>query len=175
MKKFIFAVSMILAFQSMTFAAPAGLKAAYEEYLYATTVEWDQVDADQIASINARFADELADLQEEGLLTKAHLKEFFAAEVSSGRVPQEVLKEVLSPAGELTVSTLSQVLNTYQYALQDRGAGWNGTGKKIFTVVAWGFLPALIIIGVITHSGRKEMCTETAGRGYGFHEPFACN
>lgn len=176
MKKLIFILAMIFAFQSMAIAAPAGnLKAVYEDYVYATTVEWDQVDAEMIAAINAQFAADLADLQEAGLLSPTHVKAFFEAEVSSGRVPKEILHGVLNPAGELDLSSLSTLLKDHQHALQDRGASWEGEGKKFFKIVAWGFLPALIIIGVITTSGRKEMCTEGAGRGYGFHEPFPCN
>lgn len=175
MKNFIFAMSLIIAFQSVAFAAPAsGLKAAYEEYLYATTVEWDQMDSAEIAAINSRFADELEGLAEAGLLTDAHVKEFFQVEVSSGRVPQEVLQEIVTPAGELNVATLADVLKSQQHNLVDRGANWNGAGKQIFKIVAWGFLPALIIIAVITTSGRKDLCTNS-GAGYGFNEPFACN
>lgn len=176
MKKLMFAMTLIFAFQSMAFAAPvSGLKSVYENYLYATTVEWDQMNAAEIATINARFAEELADLQEQGLLSESHVKEFFQSEVSAGRVPQEVLMEILTPAGELNVAALSQVLKNQQHNFHARGANWNGAGKTIFKIVAWGFLPALIIIAVITQGGRKEMCTEGAGNGYGFHEPFACN
>lgn len=175
MKKIIFAMTLVFTIQSIAFAAPvSGLKAAYEDYVYATTVEWDQIDSEQITAINSRFAETLADLQEQGQLTEAHVKEFFAAEVSAGRVPQEVLLEVLTPAGELNVGALSGVLKSQQQNLHQRGANWNGTGKTIFKIVAWGFVPALIIIAVITTSGRKDLCTET-GAGYDFHEPFACN
>ncbi len=175
MKKIIFALTLVFAFQSIAFAAPvSGLKAVYDEYLFATTVEWDQKDASQIAAINSRFAEELADLEEAGLLSEAHVKEFFHAEISAGRVPQEVLMEILTPAGELNVASLSQVLKTQQHNFHNQGANWNGAGKTAFKIVAWGFLPALIIIALITTSGRKDMCTNS-GAGYDFHEPFACN
>lgn len=175
MKKFIFALSFIVAFQSIAVAAPvSGLKTAYEEYLYATTVEWDQIDSAEISAINSRFADSLSDLEEQGLLTDAHVKEFFHAEVEAGRVPQEVLLQILTPTGELNTAALADVLRTQQKNLQDRGASWNGTGRKIFNIVAWGFLPALIIVYLVTTSGRKDLCTNT-GNGYGLNEPFPCN
>lgn len=170
-----FAMSFLIAFQSIAFAAPAsGLKSAYEEYLYATTVEWDQIDSAEIAAINSRFADSLASLQEQGLLTDAHVKEFFHDEVSAGRVPQEVLFQILTPAGELNSAALVDVLREQQKNLQDRGASWDGNGRKIFNVVAWGFLPALLVVYLITTSGRKELCTNS-GNGYGLNEPFPCN
>lgn len=172
MKQIIFALTLVFAFQSVTFAGSThSLKAAYDEYLYSTTVEWNQVDADEIAAINARFAAEVADLQEQGLLTEAALHDLFISEITAGRLPEGILKEVLSPTGALDLGALK----TAFASLRTQGANWNGTGKTMFKIVAWGFLPALIIIAIITTSGRKELCTDTAGQGYGLHEPFECN
>lgn len=174
MKKFIFAMTLVFAVQSTVWAAPvSGLKAIYNEYVYATTVEWDQVNPEKISEINSAFAEDLSLLAEQGLLTEASLKEFFEAEVSAGRVPQEVMLQILTPAGEINIEGLSEVLKTQQENLHLSGANWNGAAG-IFKVVAWSFIPALIIIAIITTSGRKDLCTKSSA-GYGFHEPFPCN
>ncbi len=172
MKKFVLLLTLVFAFQNVALAVPGqSLKSVYQDYLFATTVEWDQADKDQIAQINAQFAQEIADLQEQGLLTEAALEDLFESEIEAGRLPREILKEILSPSGHLDIGALKIAFST----LQDRGANWNGTGKTLLKIVAWGFLPALIIIAIITTSGRKEMCTEGASVGYGHYEPYACN
>lgn len=174
MKKIIFVMSFVLALQSTVSAASvSSLRSVYNEYVYATTVEWDQVNPEQISSINSAFAEDLKALAEQGLLTEASLKEFFQAEVSAGRVPQEVLQEIMTPAGDINVAALSDVLKAQQENLHMGGANWNGAAG-IFKVVAWSFIPALIIIAIITTSGRKDLCTKSSA-GYGFHEPFPCN
>lgn len=171
MKKIVLLLTLVFAFQNVALAMPAqSLKSVYQDYLYATTVEWDQVDGAHIAEINSKFAQEIADLQESGLLTEASLHELFEAELKAGRLSHEILQQVLTPAGTIDIAALREAF----VGMQTRGANWNGTGKTMFKIVAWGFLPALIIIAVITTSGRKDLCTET-GAGYGLHEPFACN
>lgn len=174
MKKFIFAMTLVFAIQSTVWAAPvSGLKAIYNDYVYATTVEWDQVNQEQISAINSAFAEDLSALMENGQLTEASLKEFFHSEVSAGRVPEEVMHQILTPAGEINIERLSEVLKTQQENLHMSGANWNGAAS-LFKVVAWSFIPALIIISIITSSGRKDLCTQSSA-GYGFHEPYPCN
>lgn len=172
MKKIIFALTLVFAFQSMAMAMPTqSLKAIYQDYLYATTVEWDQMDGAHIAQINARFGEEVHQLQEQGLLTEAALQELFQSEIEAGRLPKEILQQVLTSSGAIDLVALKQAFSS----MHTQGANWNGTGKTLFKIVAWGFIPALIIIAVITTSGRKEMCTAGAGQGYGHYEPYACN
>lgn len=172
MKKMIFALVFVLTIQSMAFAMPSqSLKAVYQDYLYSTTVEWDQVDGEEISRIHAQFAEEIAALHEQGHLSEAALSELFETEIETGRLPREIIQEILGPSGSLNVKALRASLEK----IQTQGANWTGTGKTIFKIVAWGFLPALIIIAVITQGGRKEMCAEGADTGYGLYDPYPCN
>lgn len=175
MKKLFFALALVFTFQSIAMAMPEqSLKSVYQDFLYARTVEWNQIDADHLAAINARFADDISALKEKGLLTESAVKELFEAEMSAGRVPQEIYQEILTADGQINFSSLASVLDRNQDRFFHQGASWEGEGKMFFKIAAWGFLPALIIIAIITTSGRKEMCTNN-GAGYDLYEPYPCN
>jgi hypothetical protein len=154
------ALSFLLLVQNMAQATPTNaLKQVYDDYVYALTVEWDQVNEAELQAIHAEFDGKLTLLREAGILNEASVKELLKGELPAALTAGQELSEV------------KQILEQY-ILTQNRGASWDGT-RGLLMVVGWGFLPALIIIYAITTSGRKEMCSLPTNYPYGV--PFECN
>lgn len=171
LKTFLFA--FVLLIQNVALAMPGNsLKAVYDDYLYSLTVEWDQVDQERLAEIQDKFEAELAALEKQGGLSKDAIKDLVEGEVHEGKIPEEILNDLSTSSGAIDLEKLQVVMKNHEAGLYNRGANWNGAAFLAYT--AYAFLPALLIIGIITSSGRKDMCT-LPGTGYGYGEPFQCN
>lgn len=165
--------AFVLTIQNVALAMPSNnLKAIYDDYLYSLTVEWDQVDQAKLSEIQERFKSELSALNAQGGITQDAVRSLVEGEVLHGKVPEEILKDLSTPSGGIDLEKLQMVMKNHEAGLYHRGANWNGAAFFQYTAIA--FLPALLIIGIITSSGRKDMCT-LPGTGYGYGEPFPCN
>ena len=165
--------AFVLLVQNVALALPSNsLRDVYDDYLYSLTVEWDQADEEQLTQIQEKLEAELTELQEQGKLSKEAVKELVQGEVVEGRVPEEILNDLMTSSGAIDLEKLQVVMKNHEAGLYNRGANWNG--QAFFKITAWAFFPALLIIGIITSSGRKDMCT-LPSTGYGYGEPYPCN
>lgn len=164
--------AFLLTIQNMAFAMPGqNLRSVYDSYIYALTVEWDQVDQEELALIRKNFEEELLKLNDQGLLTKEAVKSLVVDEAHDGRISEEVLNSIMTPAGSVELEKLQSLMQDHEAILHDRGANWSGAAFLAYT--AYAFLPALLIIGIITNSGRKDLCSLPTN--YPHHEPYPCN
>ncbi|MBA2403612.1 MAG: hypothetical protein H0V66_02490 [Bdellovibrionales bacterium] len=142
MKSTIFSLVLcsLFSFQALA-GSHDGLKAAFDEFNYAVTVEWDQKDASVYSEHMNVLKETILQLQEQGL-TNQELINFGISHVSDAKLKSEA-SEVLNliASEKLTESEALDLLHSSQDSFYSRGASWTGTTTIIAASV-------IIIIGV---------------------------
>ncbi len=135
-------ICTLFTFQALA-GSHDGLKAAFDEFNYAVTVEWDQKDASVYSEHMNVLKDRIIELQEQGL-TNQELINFGISNVSDAKLKVEA-RQVLNliASEELTESESLTLLNSIQKSFYSKGASWSGST----TVIAASVI--VITIGVI--------------------------
>lgn len=134
MKKFL---SLILVFSfSLNALASSGaskLGLLVDEFEYATTVEWDQVDPVFIEEAKEKFYNDLKVLISEEGLTE---EDVTALALSRG-VPKEKLEQLKTQLKSMNIHdgrSLSEALRILSSEFYSKGANWNGSDAMAFLV-----------------------------------------
>ncbi len=136
-------------------AAPAGLKAAYDELTYTLSVEWDQQDAAVYEREMKAFLGTVRDLQRAGL-TNDEMIAFASTQVRDARVA----RDLQTAFSMITINKMSTeeaskyMLDTLKRSTAS-GAAWNGDAIRNMGV---GLLIVAIAVGVIfaAQSGNND-------------------
>lgn len=120
----------------------SGLKAAFEEFQYAMTVEWDQKDAVFAKEATQNLKNEIMNLEAQGL-TKEDLILFARTEIKNQKFSQDleqVLNAGLSPlaAKELLIKSLKKP--------QMAGASWSADPHLVRNLLIMTFFITSIVV-----------------------------
>ncbi len=145
-------------------AAPAGLKAAYDELTYNLSVDWDQQDASVYEREMKAFFATVSDLQRAGL-TSDEMIAFASTQVRDARTARD-----LQTAFSLIIINKMSTEEASKYVLDAlrrssaSGASWNGDAVRNLGV---SLLIVAIAVGVVfavqSGSGGKNSGTSTGG------------
>lgn len=122
-----------------------GLKAAFDEFTYSVTVEWDQKDASFLEAKKLELMLTISGLEAEGM-TRAELITFAKSQLKDARLIAN-LDSVLE-AISLNKMTAEEAQNFMIRSIQNsqsQGAGWNG----VIILTPVGLLILVLLIAVI--------------------------
>lgn len=143
-------ITLILALSIFSVSAMAnthdGLKAAFEEFNYSITVEWDQKDASFLNAKKLELSQAIGALEAEGM-TRLELITFAKSQIKDAAVAKS-LDAVLDAVAmnTLTAEQAQDIMIKAMENSQSSGANWNGT--IIITPIGLVILILVIIVVV---------------------------
>jgi hypothetical protein len=120
----------------------SGLAAAYDDFNYAITIEWDQSNQAFYQLQKDTLTNHIAELQNNGL-TKAEMFDFVISRIKNKKTAAEVTQLFqLIDTDQLSESQTIEMIDSIQNSAYESGASWSGRT----TLVSVG---ALVLIGVV--------------------------
>ena len=131
-----------------------GLKAAFDEFTYSVTVEWDQKDKEFHADQMKKFTSSIRDLQSKGL-TNAQLVDFAKSQVKNA----QVAKDLETALNMIQINKMSgaeankYILDTMKKSYS-AGASWNG---EVFIYLAVGVLIVALAVALARKANQGDV------------------